>query len=63
MSLNSGIEAVLAAIGIEIAKLVVEKYKNNTSTKELSEKEQDEYSTSDDKSINESSEQQYDPPP
>lgn len=42
MSIETGIEAVLAAIGIEIAKLVVVKCKNNKSIKELSEEEQDE---------------------
>ena len=42
MGIESGIEAVLAALGIEIAKLVVVTYKNNKSIKELSEEEQDE---------------------
>lgn len=42
MSIESGTEAVLAAIGVEIAKLVVVKYKSNKSIKEFSEEEQDE---------------------
>ena len=42
MSIETGIEAVLAAIGVEIAKLVIVKCKNNNSIKELSEEEPNE---------------------
>ena len=42
MSIETGIESVLAGLAIEIAKLVVVKYMDNKSIKELSEEEHDE---------------------
>ena len=42
MSIETGMESVLAGLAIEIAKLVVVKYMDNKSIKEISEEEQDE---------------------
>lgn len=50
MNLETGTEAILAAIGVEIAKTVVEQYLNNKSNKKNSARIQDE-STLTDKSI------------
>ena len=39
MSIETGIESVLAGLAIEITKLVIVTYKNNKSNKEISEVE------------------------
>lgn len=56
MNFETGTEAILAAIGVEIAKMVVEQYLNNKSNKENSARIQDESALTD-KSIKEVSDE------
>jgi hypothetical protein len=61
MSLETSLEALMAAIGIEIAKMVVVKYKNNkTVMEELSGHIKEESTLTDIKSIKEVSEEEQD---
>ena len=60
MDMNTGIEAVLAAIGVEIAKMVVVKYKKNKKVMELSDHIKEESTLTENKSIKEVSEEEQD---
>jgi hypothetical protein len=53
MNLETGLEAILAALGVEIAKMVVVKFKNNKSIMEISAHTQEESTLTDNKSIKE----------